>query len=334
MKAIILDKPIRTSKSILNSDYSSLFSPVLNVPLIVRYIKGLKAQGVKQITILTDQAVPADMRDGSPWDVQLSYARKLTSKDIEQSKENWIMLPGNVILDMDYTKFEIWHNTAKSTVSRAIPRLSQWSLPSQYFHPTIFSAETLKNGLLEKRSLTSAALQNLVNRLHQKQFSVQLVESVGGLTSNQDYWEAHQSHYKQGIDKDSLQGFPLMDKLWIDLNTRVDKSVENIGFTLIGKNCKINRGVKFKGFVVIGDDVIIDCETTIENSIIKSNTYIGSDVHLRNAIVNQNRLYRADYDSMLKVEENWLIGSNTSIDSSKWFNRKINTPNEYVVTAE
>lgn len=334
MKAIIIDRPIRTSKVELTTDYSGLFTTVLNVPLMVRNIKKLKAQGINQMVILTNQVVPRELRDGSPWGVQLNYSQELNLTDIENSEHNWILLPGNVLLDLDYSKFETWHRLAESALSRATPTLANWSLPSQYFHPSILTSETLRSGFMEKRSLSSLALLNLVNRLHQKHFSVQLVQKVSGLTSNQDYWKAHQTHMADGIDPDTLQGFPLDENLWIDLNTRVDKSLSMQGFALVGKNCKINRDVQFKGFVVIGDDVIIDSGAIIEDSIIRSNTYIGSEVHLKNSVVNQNRIYRADYDSMLKVEETWLMGPNETSSASKWFQRNAGTGDVWGLAAE
>jgi NDP-sugar pyrophosphorylase family protein len=334
MKAIIIDRPIRTSKVELTTDYSGLFTTVLNVPLMVRNIKKLKAQGINQMVILTNQVVPRELRDGSPWGVQLNYSQELNLTDIENSEHNWILLPGNVLLDLDYSKFETWHKIAESALSRATPRISNWALPSQYFHPSILTSETLRSGCVEKSSLSPLALLNLVNRLHKKPYSVQLVEKVSGLTSNQDFWKAHHTHMADEIDFDALEGFPLENNLWIDLNTRVDKSLSIQGFALIGKNCKINSEVQFKGFVVIGDDVIIDRGAIIENSIIRGNTYIGSDMHLKNAVVNQNRIYRADYDSMLKVEEPWLMGPNQTSSASKWFHRNAGTTDAWAQVAE
>jgi len=325
MRAIIIDRPIRTSKTELTSDYSGLFTTVFNVPLVVRKIKKLKAQGIKDIIVLTDRPAPRELRDGSPWGVQLSYVRELELTDLEDTAENILLLPGNVLLELDYSKFEAWHKLARSPLSRATSKPANWSLPSQYFHPTILSSNILRSGFMEKKSMSTLAILNFVNRVHQKYFSVQLVETVSGLTSNQEFWQAHQSYMNNGLDSDTLEGFPHHDNIWIDLNTRVDHSTEIKGFALIGKNCKIHRDVKLKGFVVIGDDVIIDREAIIEDSIVRSNTYIGSDVHVKNAVVNQNRLFRADYDSMLKVEESWLMGPNKASSASKWFQRDLNT---------
>jgi hypothetical protein len=248
----------------------------------------------------------------------------LTLSNLEDGEESLLLLPGNVILDIDYSKFELWHVTAESAVSRATPYRADWSIPSQYFPPTLLSAEIMQRAFIEKNKISALALLNLCNRYHENRFSVQLIERIGGLISNQDYWNAHQSMMKDGLPSESVEGFPLGEDLWVDLKTRVDKSVVVEGFAIIGKNSKINKNVAFKGFVVIGDDVTIDQDVIIEDSIIRSNTYIGNGVHVKNAIVAQNSIYRADYDTMIKIEESWLMGTNEVYGSNRWFKKSTN----------
>lgn len=323
MRAIIIDRPNKNSKPERTVDYSNIFSRVLNIPLVVRNIKKLKAQGIEQITVLTDQQVPREFRDGLPWGVELTYTSEIEKQMVDNESQNWLILPGNVVLDLDFSKFEVWHVMAEATVSYATPRAFNRTLPEQYIHPTMMTAEALRNGATEKGSLSAVALINLANRLHQKPYTVELVDVLSDLSSNLDFWNAHHVQMVADIDTDTLQGFPLSDNVWVDLNTRVDDSVETNGFVLMGKNCKIHRDVEFKGFVVIEDDVIIDRGAIIENSIIRNNTYIGSEVSVKNAVVNQSRLYRADYDSILKVEDQWLMGVNHTSSYSKWINRSL-----------
>lgn len=324
MKAIIIDRPIRTNRTSMNSDYSGIYTNVLNTPLVVRSIKNLKAHGITQIYVATEQAPPPELSNGDPWGVQLTYLSDLTLSNLDYAEENVLLLPGNVILELDYSKFERWHITAKSAVSRATPFRAGGSLPAQYFPPTLLSTEMVHRAFIEKNKISVLALLNLCNRYHDNHHGVQLVESVGGLVSNQEYWRAHQSIMKAGLPSESVQGFPLGDNLWVDLNTRVDKSVRVDGFAIIGKNSKINKNVTFKGFVVIGDDVTIDQDVIIEDSIVRNNSYIGANVHVKNAIVTQDKLYRADYDTILNIEESWLLGANKVSRSNKWFHKSAN----------
>ncbi len=334
MRVVIIDRPIRTSYTRLNSDYSGIYSPVFNTPLLVRYIKNLKAQGIKQIDVLTEQIPPQELSSGDPWGVELSYSREFALSNVDGGQENLLILPGNVILDMDYSKFELWHVNAESNISRAAPFRADGSIPAQYFPPTLIRSKIMHSRITSKDSISPLALLNLCNRLHDRRFVVSLVENVGALISHQDYWNIHQSAMKSTLPSEAIQGFPLSDNLWVDLNTKVDKSIVVEGFAMVGKNSKINKNVTFRGFVIIGDNVIIDQDVIIEDSIIRSNTYVGTAIHVKNALVTQNSLYRADYNTMIKIEEPWLMGANKVTNSNGWSYKVTNDQAIWGVAAE
>lgn len=79
------------------------------------------------------------------------------------------------------------------------------------------------------------------------------------------------------------------------------------GIAFVGGQCRVESSVEFHGEVVVADRVIVDRHTTLHDSVVLPDTYIGELVDVRNAIVWGNRMIRVDTGAVLPVVETFLL---------------------------
>ncbi len=84
------------------------------------------------------------------------------------------------------------------------------------------------------------------------------------------------------------------------------------GELFAGERCRLESNVVCKGTVVLGDNVVVDRNTTIVNSLILDNTFVGEHLYLENAIVWRNILIRVDKETSITLEDDRLLGSLSS----------------------
>ena len=324
MKTIIIDQEQWTSVGKESTDYSNIFKPLLNIPQISHTLKQLYAASVTEVIVLTDQEISDSLKAEIQMDGSVQFQPELSLTQIDMEEDDLLILPGNVLLDMNYSQFHKLHKDAGGFFSRAIPTNPASLENGKYFHPVIINSKSLADGFGDNANLSSKALLNVCKRKQESHNAFQLINAIYSLNSHRCYWEAHRHLLLSDSKMDFLPGFPLHENVWVDVNTRVSSSSTTQGFALLGKNCKIHQDVKFKGFVVIGNNVIIDEGTTIEDSVIRSDTFIGSDLYIQNAVISRNKLYRADHDAVLNLEDGWLLGSTRTKQRfvNSWFQSK------------
>jgi len=324
MKTIIIDQEQWTSAGKESTDNSNILTPLVNIPQISHTLKQLHAASVTEVIVLTDQEISDSLKAELQMDGSVQFYPELSLMQLDVEEDDVLILPGNVLLDMNYSQFHQLHKDAGGTFSRAIPTQPASLENDKYFHPVIINSKALKDGFGDNANLGPKALLNVCKRQQESQNAFQLINGIYNLNSHQGYWEAHRHLLLSDSKVDFLPGFPLHENVWVDVNTRVSAGSTTQGFALLGKNCKIHQNVTFKGFVVIGDNVIIDEGTIIEDSVIRSDTFIGSDLYIQNAVISENKLYRADHDAVLNLEDGWLLGSTRTKQRfvKSWFQSK------------
>ncbi len=97
--------------------------------------------------------------------------------------------------------------------------------------------------------------------------------------------------------------------LGLTLGRNTTASPQNLtqGMALIGSNCHLHPSVALSGEVVIGDNVIVGSQATLESTVVLPHSYIGELVDLRNAIVRGNDLIRIDTLAILKISDAVLL---------------------------
>ncbi len=89
---------------------------------------------------------------------------------------------------------------------------------------------------------------------------------------------------------------------------------------LVGARAWVERSVRIGDGAVVGDDVCIDAEASLYATVVLPNTYIGSSVSLRNAIVRGNLLIRIDTGIVTEVTDPFLLDT---LRSSRGSGRRV-----------
>ena len=105
----------------------------------------------------------------------------------------------------------------------------------------------------------------------------------------------------------SVDYFQQGNRLVKGTNVAVKDSSLNQRMAYLGDNTSIHSSSKLQGDVVLCQDVLIDKNTTIEDSIIFPNTYLGRNLIIKKAIVLNNKVVFLDQDELIDFSENAMI---------------------------
>jgi lipopolysaccharide/colanic/teichoic acid biosynthesis glycosyltransferase len=112
--------------------------------------------------------------------------------------------------------------------------------------------------------------------------------------------------------------------LLVGRHSKVSPRSVRQGVALIGSNCHIDASAAFHGEVVVSDNVLIDRDAEIRDSVILPNTYVGQLVDIRNAIVRGGDLIRVDTGAHLHVNDTFLIADLAVSGTTEYLTRPLN----------
>jgi len=91
------------------------------------------------------------------------------------------------------------------------------------------------------------------------------------------------------------------------INVAVKKNSLNQRMAYLGDNTSIHSGSQLRGDVILSQDVLIDKNTTVEDSIIFPNTYLGRNLMIKKAIVLNSKVLFLDQDELIDFSDNAMI---------------------------
>lgn len=305
MHALILDMISPEREIGPEAAFAQLETRVLNKPILVHHIENLKARGVKSITLLTHKDLPSSLMDGKRWGVDLRIEKALDSQMVmEANTDSWIILPGNYLLDWQGGDDQVSQDNTKDDLGWAVI-----SDAPEFFYPMELDLAGAIESAEQNLAMNSQKLLNFIERQDTHPVRRYEQSKVFKFNDYESLWKSSQSLFVSEGANHNMAGFPMGNGIWIDVGTRVHESCRANGYVLVGENSRVHRNVKFKGLVVIGDNVVIDEGSTLEDTIVMDNTYIGRDVLLRQAVTDQKILYRADLNAATLIEDRFLLNS-------------------------
>jgi mannose-1-phosphate guanylyltransferase/phosphomannomutase len=125
-------------------------------------------------------------------------------------------------------------------------------------------------------------------------------EDVGTLEA---YLRAHKDILDRKVEI-AVDGFELREDVWLGEGAEVDPDARIDGPSIIGANCRIEAGAQVREYTVLGADVVVKHDASIERSVVHEHTYVGPSVRLRGAVVGRS----SDLRSHAAVEEGAVLG--------------------------
>ena len=97
------------------------------MPILEIILKQLKKNGFNHITIAVNymaKIIKAFFDDGSEWDLKIDYSVEMKPLNtigpltlIENLPDNFLVMNGDILTDLDYSKFFEWHINSKNDIS-------------------------------------------------------------------------------------------------------------------------------------------------------------------------------------------------------------------------
>ena len=307
----------------LTYDLPKPIIPIFNRPFLHYQIELLKRHGITDIIICLHylgDTLEQQLGDGDAWGVRLRYvyesrpmgtagavalARRLLGR------EPVLVMNGDILTDMDLTRFLTFHQGMGAQVSVGLTRVSD---PTAYGLVFVDEAGRVSR-FLEKPSYDAAVIDSvnagvywidpaLLDRVPDGEpysferdlFPALLSEGhVMGGYFGRAYWldigtprKFYQAHH------DILAGrvavtipdiVPSPDHIWLGEAAEVDPSAILLGPVYLGRGVRIGRNAHINPYSVIGDGVTVGDGTWIEESLIWSGATIGAGCRLQGAIL-------------------------------------------------
>jgi hypothetical protein len=123
----------------------------------------------------------------------------------------------------------------------------------------------------------------------------------------QSYYKISLSAINEYSSNFVLPGYSNEKQVFIGTDTSYPKTVSPDKPIMIGNHVRIHDMVIVGPNVVLGDNSIIDSMTTIKDSIVYDNTYIGQELDIIKKIVYKNTLISAVNGESINMNENFLL---------------------------
>ncbi len=132
------------------------------------------------------------------------------------------------------------------------------------------------------------------------------------LSSASDFFRLTQNMVEGESQRYLTSGYQITsDKCLIGANTVIPPTAKILPPVMIGDNCRVSELTTIGPNAVIGNYVVIDQKTEMDNCIILDGSYIGQNMEIRNKIISGSHLYDAENEIGLNIPDPWLLGSTT-----------------------
>jgi len=317
---------------------------VANRPILEHVINLLKDNGVDEV-VITLQYLPEVVKnyfgDGSQFGMKITYSVEEkplgtagSVKKVEKNlKDTFLVISGDLVTDINLRDAVKFHKERGAVATIVLTRVSN---PIEYGIVTTDSNGRVKQ-FLEKPSwgevfsdTINAGIYILEPEVLERikpdepfDFSKQLFplllkekEPLFGYIADgywcdignpQQYAEANRDALS-GKLRVKIPGKQIGEKVWVDEKTVLEKGAKISGPVLIGKNCRIRAEARICDSI-IGDNVTVDRNTSVERSVVWHNNFISSSADLAGCVICE----RCEVKAGAVILENAIVGDDCSI---------------------
>ncbi|HZJ26782.1 MAG TPA: sugar phosphate nucleotidyltransferase [Acidimicrobiia bacterium] len=340
MKAVILAGGEGTRLRPLTSNQPKPMLPMVNRPMLEHIVHLLAEHGFDDI-VVTVAFLANQIRnyfgDGSDFGVRMRYASEdsplgtagSVRNAAEELDDTFLVISGDVLTDIDLTRFVQAHRDAGAFGSIALKRVED---PVE-FGIVITRADGSIERFLEKPTwgqVFSDTINTGIYVLEPEVFDFipegEVVDFSGDVFPVvlergkplfghvvEGYWEdvgtleaygrAH-ADILDGRVRVSINGFELSDGVWLGEGADLDPAASVSGPVVIGDNCRIEAGAQLRPYTVLGSDVVVKTDAYIERSVVHDHGYVGPNADLRGTVVGRS----GDIRAHARIREGAVLG--------------------------
>ncbi len=340
--------------------------PILNKPMMEHTMMALRDLGVKEFIVLLyfkPDVIQDYFKDGARFGIKISYiipdddygtagAVKLAQERI--GDENFIIVSGDLITDFDFQKIFDYHKEKKSKITITLTSVEN---PLE-FGVVIANKDGKVEKFLEKPSwgevfsdtintgiyVMEPEILEYIPQNENFDFAKDLfpllmskgVDIMAG--SAKGYWRdvGNPESYRDMYDDITRKKIKLQiegkkkkypdGELFSLTKLPLDKSVQILGTVVLGKNVSIGENTTLNN-VVIGDNVSVGAECKLRNTVIWNDAIIKHNVTLDGCVICDNNFIGKNVTAKagMILAEGCEIGQLTNIekDVTIWPNKRI-----------
>jgi mannose-1-phosphate guanylyltransferase len=323
MQAVILAGGLGTRLRPLTYTTPKPLLPLLNEPMVDRLIKTLPSE-IERVVLAVSYKVDMLREHFDDHDLGREIvlveekdplgtggAIKNVQKYIDST---FLALNGDVISSLDFNAFIKFHRDSKAQGT-----ISTWEVED----PTRYGILGMDDDFRITRFLEKPTLDEAFSRWINAGAYV-LEPEVLNLMESETVISIEREVFPELADQGGLFAFKFYG-FWVDAGTpsayldaqrtlldnmdMKEKVPENMNIkqpVIMGKNCSIDEGAKIGPYAVLGDNITVHRGTVIYNSAIFSNTTIGSNNEIKDALVG----YGCTIEDDMKIGAGVMIGDN------------------------
>ncbi len=275
------------------SDAEAYMLHIGNKPLLEFFVEFCVLNEVKDVHIVQkglSNEIEDYFGDGSKWDMNLSYMGLDEELELEEVISSSKELFGKDGLLVFNGFFFLQYKKAHLSDS-FLPQDASWQNLSDSGHGLLF----LKHPCSYKRK---KRLQHFEGKhfLQSKK-----IDSV------KDYFDLNMDMVAGAARNYIMPSYNNEGGVFIGQNVEIMYDCEVTKPIIIGDNVQLKRRSDIGPSVIIGSNSLIDSDTSVCNSIVYCNSYIGTKLEINNKIVYKRRLIDPDSGDMIHIVDDFLL---------------------------
>ena len=275
------------------SDAEAFMLPVGNKPLLEFFIEFCHLNEVKDIFIAqknSSDEIKSYFEDGSKLDVNLDYImfdeepglEKLIASNNELFSEDSLLIFDGFFF-LEYKKSHLANNFLSQKKS--------WQ-----------SLSDSGNGLLFLKRPTSYKNKKVLNNFEAKH-SLQ----VKDINSIKAYFDLNMNMVAGAAKNYVMPSYNNEKGVFIGQNVEIMYDCKMTKPIILSDNIQLKRRSDIGPSAIIGDNSLIDSDTTVRNSVLFSSSYIGSHLEIDNKIIYKRCLIDPDTGAMIHIVDDFLV---------------------------
>lgn len=271
---------------------------VLGKSLLDRSISRLKQAGVESTSVIPEgsaltQLLPARSANSNDF---ISAWEKAIGEYVRQGVDTLLLLRTNAYTDLDYEELLRFHSERRAGLTQVYSAES-----------SIDVAVVNANVLRESEHAYRTTLSNLIS--DQEHFYYH--GYINRLRKPKDFRRL----IEDGLSgKCSLRpiGTEVGEGIWLGAGAEVDDSCVMTGPTFIGSGTRVAACTSISGGSAVERNCEIDCGTTVDQSRILQETYVGVGLTVRGSIVSNQKMVNLERKTELAINDPRLIRATKS----------------------
>jgi mannose-1-phosphate guanylyltransferase/phosphomannomutase len=355
MKAVILAGGEGTRLRPLTSNQPKPMLPIANVPMMRHVVRLLAKHGFDDI-VVTVAFLANQIRnyfgDGAEFGVRMRYATEdsplgtagSVRNAMDELDETFLVIAGDVITDIDLAAVVAAHTDRDAFASIALKRVNNpvdfgivitnddGTIDRFLEKPTwgqVFS-DTINTGIyvLEPGVFDFIPPDEVVD-FSSHVFPAVLDRGLSFLGTVVDgYWEdvgtleayraAHEDVLSERVELE-IPGFKLRDGVWAGEGSDISPDALVEGPVLVGDNTRVEADAELRPFTVLGGDVVVKSNASIERTVVHDHVYVGGSARLRGAVVGR----ASDLRRNVHLDEGVVIGNDCFVGEGASVNPQV-----------